>query len=59
MKNTEERVDLHTVEVRIDQGSKWPMEKYELTKVEMTKDRADHKPTVFVSDVSITYLNII
>ena len=31
------------------------MKKCELTKVEMTKDQVDHKLTVFVSVVSITY----
>ena len=31
------------------------MERCELTKVEMTKDRVDHKPTVFVSVVSIIH----
>ena len=28
------------------------MKRCELTKVEMTKDRVDHKPTMFVSEVS-------
>ena len=45
-KNTEDRVDLGTTELRIDQGLNLPMKRCELTKVEMTKDRVDHKPMV-------------
>ena len=37
--NTEDRVDLGTIEVRTDQELK----SCELTKVELTKDRVDHK----------------
>ena len=54
-KNTEDRTDLSTIEARIDQGSNWPIKRCELAKVEMTKDRDDHKPTVFVLVVSIIH----
>ena len=41
------------IEVRIDQGSNWPMKRCELTKVEMTKDRVDHKPLKCSSTFSL------
>ena len=44
MKNTEVRVDLGSVEVRIDQGANLPIKRCELTKVESPTVRADHKP---------------
>ena len=50
--NTEDRVDLGTIELLIDQGSNWPIKRCELTKIELTKDRVDHKPdhiTIFWS----------
>ena len=42
--NTEVWVDLGSVEVRIDQGANLPIKRCELTKVQSTKMRADHKP---------------
>ena len=60
--NTEDRVDLGTIEVQIDQGSNWPIKRCELTKVELTKDRVDHKPdqitffAVAVVDLTHVYL---
>ena len=43
-KNTEDRVDLGSIEVWNDQWSNWPVEMCELTKMEITKDWVDHKP---------------
>ena len=43
--NTKDQVDLGTIEVRIDQGSNLPVKRCELIKVEMTRDRGDHKPS--------------
>ena len=44
--NTKGRVDVGWIEVRNHQGSNLPIKRYEMTKIEMTKERVDHKPAV-------------